>query len=114
MKPLHLGDFFIYIVEQMIFVNTFALNSMKNKKHTNIWIFKNWGTVDASETDEFSEKFQRGGESFSIQKFMLQILDLQTRLFEHEFEENNSKRPEDALAEKHILMTDWQLEIKRC
>ena len=24
-------------------------------------------------TDEFSEKFQRGGGSFSIQKFMLQI-----------------------------------------
>ena len=36
------------------------------------------GTGGVSKTDEFSEKFQRGGGggSFSIQKFMLQILDL--------------------------------------
>ena len=27
---------------------------------------------------------------------------------------NNFKRPEDALAEKHPVLTDWQLEIKRC
>ena len=33
------------------------------------------GTGDSTKTDEFSEK------SFSIQKFMLQILDLKTRLF---------------------------------
>ena len=34
------------------------------------------GTDGNTKTDEFSEKFQRGGGgSFSIQKFMLQILD---------------------------------------
>ena len=27
---------------------------------------------------------------------------------------NNSERPVDALAEKHQLLTDWQLGIKRC
>ena len=31
------------------------------------------GTPSPSKTDEFSEKFQRGGGSFSIQKFILQI-----------------------------------------
>ena len=31
------------------------------------------GTPTPSKTDEFSEKFHRGGGSFSIQKFMLQI-----------------------------------------
>ena len=35
------------------------------------------GTDGGTKSDEFSEKFQRrGGGSFSIQKFMLQILDL--------------------------------------
>ena len=36
------------------------------------------GTDDGTKTDEFWENFQREGEeeSFSIQKFMLQILDL--------------------------------------
>ena len=29
-------------------------------------------------------------------------------------EENNSERPVDALAENGKLLTDWQLEIKRC
>ena len=33
----------------------------------------NLGKPTPSKTDEFSEKFQRGGGSFSIQKFMLQI-----------------------------------------
>ena len=35
----------------------------------------NLGTGDGTKTDEFSEKLQRGGVSFSIQKFILQILD---------------------------------------
>ena len=34
------------------------------------------GKDGVSKTDEFSEKFQKGGGSFPIQKFMLQILDL--------------------------------------
>ena len=34
------------------------------------------GTPSPSKTDEFSEKFQKGGGSFSIQKFILQNLDL--------------------------------------
>ena len=34
------------------------------------------GKDGVSKTDEFSEKFQKGGGSFSIQKFMLQNLDL--------------------------------------
>ena len=33
--------------------------------------------------DEFSEKFQRGGGSFPIQKFLLQILDFWTGFFWH-------------------------------
>ena len=46
------------------------------------------GTGDGSKTEEFSES-SKGGEgggagSFSIQKFVLQILDLQAGLFEHE------------------------------
>ena len=37
----------------------------------------NKGKDGVSKTDEFSEKFQKGGGgSFPIQKFMLQILDL--------------------------------------
>ena len=36
--------------------------------------FKGWG--QPTKTDEFSEKFQKGGGSFSIQKFILQNLDL--------------------------------------
>ena len=32
------------------------------------------GKDSGTKSDEFSEKFQRGGGSFSIQKFMLQIL----------------------------------------
>ena len=34
------------------------------------------GTGHATKSDEFSEKFQRGAGSFSIQKIILQILDL--------------------------------------
>ena len=34
------------------------------------------GKDDLSKTDDFLEKFQKGGGSFPIQKFMLQILDL--------------------------------------
>ena len=34
------------------------------------------GAVGPNNTDEFSEKLQGGERSFSIQKFMLQILDL--------------------------------------
>ena len=37
------------------------------------------------QTDEFSEKFERGGGSFSIQKFRLQILDLYKGLFSDVF-----------------------------
>ena len=33
-----------------------------------------------------SSKRRGGGESFSIQKYILQIFDLQTGLFEHEIE----------------------------
>ena len=40
------------------------------------------GTVNAIKTDEFSEKFG----SFSIKKFMLQILGLSAGLFEDEIE----------------------------
>ena len=40
------------------------------------------GTDDATKAEEFSEKFQKGeGGSFSIQKIMLQILDLKTGRF---------------------------------
>ena len=47
------------------------------------------GTGDGTKMDEFSEHFQRGGGgSFSIQKFLLQILDLKTGLF-RTFPENN-------------------------
>ena len=42
------------------------------------------GTSDAFKTDEFSEKFG----SFSIKKFMLQILGLSAGLFEDEIERN--------------------------
>ena len=45
------------------------------------------GKVNRS--DEFSEKFRKGGGSFSIQKFILQNLDLSTGLFQHE---NDTKR----------------------
>ena len=38
------------------------------------------GTDGGTKLDEFSEKFQGGGLSFSIQKFILQILDLYTGL----------------------------------
>ena len=38
------------------------------------------GTDTATKTDEFSEKF-KGGGAFSIQKFMLQILDLERGLY---------------------------------
>ena len=34
------------------------------------------GTSHGTKTDEFLEKCQRGGGSFSIQKFKLQILEL--------------------------------------
>ena len=47
------------------------------------------GTGRATKTDEFSENFQRGrrkgGGSFSIQKFILQILDLYIGLFSDVF-----------------------------
>ena len=44
-------------------------------------IFSVGGTGGLNKTDEFSEKFQRGGKgvgSFSIKKFKLQILDIYT------------------------------------
>ena len=41
------------------------------------------GKPTSSKTDEFSEKFQRGGGSFPIQKFLLQILDFWTGFFWH-------------------------------
>ena len=34
------------------------------------------GTGKVNRSDEFSEKFRKGGGSFSIQKFILQNLDL--------------------------------------
>ena len=44
--------------------------------------FNNLGTGRATKSDEFSEKFQKGGGwSFSIQKFMLQILGTLNRAF---------------------------------
>ena len=46
------------------------------------------GTGDATKTDEFLEKFQRRG-SFSIQKFMLQILDLYIGYFSDVFRKNS-------------------------
>ena len=45
------------------------------------------GTGDSTKTDEFSENSKGGGGSFSIQKFILQILDLSTEVFEYEIEE---------------------------
>ena len=45
--------------------------------------------------------FQKQAFSFSLNQANINTL-------------NNSERPVDALAEKHILLTDWQLEIKRC
>ena len=40
------------------------------------FLWKHLGTGAHTKTDEFSEKFQKGGGGpFSIQKFMLQILD---------------------------------------
>ena len=38
-------------------------------------------TGQGTKTDEFSEKFQEGGGTFSIQKVMLQLLDLYTGLY---------------------------------
>ena len=43
-----------------------------------------------TKSDEFSEKFQRGEGGFSIQKFMLQILDPETGLLEHDIEEKSA------------------------
>ena len=39
------------------------------------------GTGGATKTDKFWEKFQRAGGSFSIQKFISQILDLYKGIF---------------------------------
>ena len=53
----------------------FILSLLDNVVATKDW--RHFGTDDGTKTDEFSEKFQKGGgESFSIQKFMLQILGL--------------------------------------
>ena len=43
------------------------------------------GTDDGTKTDEFWENFRGGRGSFSIQKFMLQILDLSIGLFSDVF-----------------------------
>ena len=53
------------------------------RKHRALYCLR---TGQATKTDEFSENFQfgiqgGGGGSFSIQKFMLQILDLYIGLF---------------------------------
>ena len=54
-----------------------------NRNYTNVITVL--GTGDTTKTDEFSENLQRdggrGGGLFSIQKFMLQILDLYTDFF---------------------------------
>ena len=42
--------------------------------------YVNLGTGGGTKTSEFSEKFQRGGGSFSIPKIILHILDLYTGL----------------------------------
>ena len=48
----------------------------------NIRIIQYIGKDGATNSDEFSEKFQRGwGGSFSIQKFILQILGTLNRAF---------------------------------
>ena len=47
------------------------------------------GKDSGTKSDEFSEKFQRKGGSFSIQNFMLQILDLKTGHFRTFPEEKN-------------------------
>ena len=53
--------------------NTVASSWVKIKRVVGV---DDLGTDAHTKTDEFSEKFQRGGGgSFSIQKFMLQILD---------------------------------------
>ena len=49
-------------------------------------ICRKLGKDGGTKLDEFSEKFQRGGGSYSIQKFMLQILGTLTGLFEHEID----------------------------
>ena len=54
--------FFSYIVEHFFRV-PMPLHwiQWRIKKHSNIWIFKNWGTsITASEIDEFSEKQKKG------------------------------------------------------
>ena len=50
------------------------------------------GKGGATKSDEFSEKFQRVGGSFSIQKFILQTLGTLNRAFQHEIDKNKSKR----------------------
>ena len=47
------------------------------------------GTGHATKSDEFSEKFQRGAGSFSIQKIILQILDLYNGLLFGRFLKKN-------------------------
>ena len=46
-----------------------------NNHLTRLKDFVQQGTGDRTKTDEFSEKFKKGGESFSIQKIILQIAD---------------------------------------
>ena len=47
------------------------------------WDNQNLGKLPPTKTDEFLEKFQTGGGSFPIQKFLLQILDFWTGFFWH-------------------------------
>ena len=44
------------------------------------------GKGGATKSDEFSEKFERGGGSFSIQKSILQILGTLNRVFDNEID----------------------------
>ena len=63
----HIAFTYIYIYITLHFHHS---NSILYRVHLHL------GTPFPSKTDEFSEKFQKGGGSFSIQKFILQNLDL--------------------------------------
>ena len=47
----------------------------------NLIFIRHIGKDGGTKLDEFSEKFQRGGGSYSIQKFMLQVLGTLNRAF---------------------------------
>ena len=75
------------------------------------------GTGHATKTDEFSEKVQRGGGIFSIQKIILQVLDLNKWFFSRRFPKKmqyefpkmrgGMVRPFGILLKNHLI---WQCD----